>query len=170
MGAYSTGTGARHGGHRWSGVGVAGQTPNLNDPQQRHGPQAVLALAVDALKLADLQIQLLTLDVRETWAGAWRSLLALAFSTAAVIAALPVAMFGISEFLRQAASLSIETALLLVSGIVLAAAGGLAVWSARQLAVALQPLRRSTDELRSNLEWMRSVLYEESGETTPRKQ
>jgi hypothetical protein len=142
---------------------------NAGNHQPPHGAQAVFALAVDSLKLADLQVQLLTLDVREFWAGAWRSALVLAAGSAALIAALPVAMFGVSEYLRQAGSLSIEFALLLVSGVVLIVAAALIFWSGRRLATAAQPLRRSAEELRANLDWMRSVLHDESAESGSRQ-
>ncbi|HUQ67890.1 MAG TPA: phage holin family protein [Planctomycetaceae bacterium] len=129
---------------------------------QPHGAQAILALAVDTLKLGDLQVQLATLDVREFWANAWRSALLLGAGSAALLAALPVAMLGIAEYLRQAWSLPIEAALLIVAGVVLVAAGSLVAWSAWRLATAAKPLRRSADELRENLTWLRSVLYDES--------
>lgn len=163
MDAYPTGSNSRLGSFGWGSAGVAHQTPTLNPEQrQQRGPQAILALAVDSLKLADLQVQLLTLDVRDFWAAAWKSTIVLAAGVAALIAALPVAMFGGAEYLRQAWSISIELALLLVSGTVLLGAAGLVWWSASRLAVAAKPLRRSAEELQANLAWMRSVLHEES--------
>jgi hypothetical protein len=167
MVAYSAGAHTGPGGERWSGARLADQassmTGRLRTPSS---PQAILDLAVDGLKLVDLQVQLLTLDVRESWASVWRSTLLLAIATAALLAALPVAMFGGAEFLRQAWSLSIEFALLLVSGTVLVIAGSLIIWSGRRLAVAIRPLRRSAEELSANLEWVRSVLHESKAEAT----
>lgn len=137
--------------------------PYLNDGgQQKHGAQALLALAVDVLKLADLQVQLLTLDVREVWAAAWKSVLVLGGGMALVIAAMPVLLISAGEYLRQAFSLSQEFALLLVSGVVLAVATALIGWSAQRLARAAKPLRRSTDELRANMTWLRSVLHSDA--------
>jgi hypothetical protein len=127
----------------------------------------MLALVVDGVKLADLQIQLLTVDVRETWAGAWKAAILLAVAATALLAALPVAMFGIAEWLHESAGLSMQVALLLVAGVVLVTAAGLLVWSGKRLAVAIQPLRRSADELRANLTWMRSVIHDETVETPP---
>jgi hypothetical protein len=116
---------------------------------------------MDLLKLADLQVQLLTFDVRRFWSQAWTSVLILLAGAAMLIAALPVAMFGCAEYLRQSLSLSIEFALLLVSGGALLVAGGVIAWSARRLSVAAVPLRRSADEFRENLAWMRGLLHDE---------
>jgi hypothetical protein len=134
------------------------------------GPQAIFDLAVDGLKLADLQVQLLTLDVKESWSSIWRSTLVLAIAAAALLAALPVAMIGSAEFLRQAMSWSLEFALLMVSGTVLLIAVGLAIWSARRLAAAAKPLRRSAEELSANLTWVRSVLHESKPDPSGLKQ
>ena len=140
MGPYTTGNQPARSGLRWGSAGAAGQAPPLNQSNGR-GAQALLDLAVDGLKLADLQLQLLTIDVRRFWSAAWTSVLVLAAGTALLIAALPVAMFGCAEYLRQSLSLSIEFALLLVSGIVLGVALGAIVWSAYRLSIAMSPLR-----------------------------
>jgi len=161
MGTYTTGTGARAGGNGWGGTRLGDQAPYVKKPQP-HGAQAILALAVDTLKLGDLQVQLATLDVREFWANAWRSALALVAGSAALLAALPVAMLGIAEYLRHVLALPIEAALLIVAGVVLLVSGSLVGWSAWRLATAAKPLRRTADELRENLAWMRSVLYDET--------
>jgi hypothetical protein len=169
MGPYSAGAHPDTGSQRWSSARLADQAPPLTNVRRpASGPQALLELAVDGLKLADLQLQLLTLDVRDSWASIWRSVLVLAIATACLIAALPVAMIGGAEFLRQAASLSLEFALLLVSGTVLVVAGTLIVWTGRHLAVAAKPLRRSAEELSANMTWVRSVLHESKSDPPPR--
>jgi hypothetical protein len=144
---------------------VADQTAFVNSPAAaptKHGAEAVLALAVDALKLTDLQLQLFTVDLQEFWAHAKMSVALLIVGTAALIAALPVGMFGVAEYLRQACSFSIEFGLLLVSSSVLILAGGLIAWSAQRLAKAAVPLQRSGEELRENLNWLRGVLHEDA--------
>jgi hypothetical protein len=132
-------------------------------PDRPRGTQALVDLAVDTFKLADLQMQLMTIDFREFWARAWTSVLLLAAGAAMLTAALPVAMFGGAEYLRQSLGLSIEFALLLVSGWALVIAIGLIAWSARRLEVAATPLRRSVEELRENVKWIRGLLHGDDG-------
>ncbi len=121
--------------------------------------KSVVDLGVDSLKLIDLQIQLLQLDLGEFWSRARLAIGVLALSSAALIAAIPVALFGAAEYLRLAINVSLETALLLVAGVV----GGLAlaagVWSVRKLGNAANPLKRSRDELQANLVWLRQILH-----------
>jgi hypothetical protein len=154
---------SRVGGFRWGGAGVADQAPHVTpgQSQRNHGPQALLALAVDALRLVDLQMQLLAVDVRSFWSKARITVLLLAVGTAGLIAALPVGLFGCAEYLRQSLSISIEFALLLVAGACLLVAGGLIVWSIHQLTLAAVPLQRSAEELRENVRWMRGLLHNE---------
>lgn len=166
MGPYSTGNRARTGSDRGGHSRLDDQTPGMNGA---HRPRTVgrtpfVALLVDGLRLVDLQIQLLSLDVREFWQPAWRAVLLLAAGSAALVAALPVAMFGVAEYLRHNWSFSIEFSLLAVSSIALVASGVLIQWSAGRLAEAATPLKRSADELRENLSWMRSVLEEDQEE------
>lgn len=161
MGPHTTRDQPAHRGNRWGSPGAADETPTLNPHRSSRAPQALFDLTVDALKLADLQVQLLTIDVRRFWSSAWTSLLVMAAAAALLTAALPVAMFGCAEFLRQSLSISIEFALLLVSGIALGVACGAMVWCGLRLSVAAVPLRRSADELRENLTWMRGLLHDE---------
>ncbi|WLD10143.1 phage holin family protein [Planctellipticum variicoloris] len=166
MGPNSTGNRAGTGSDRGGRTRLDDQTPGLNGTHrsQTAGRPPFVALLVDGLRLVDLQIQLLSLDVREFWQPAWRAVLLLVAGSTALIAALPVALFGVAETLRSSWSFSIEFSLLAVSSVALVASGVLILWSARRLAAAAAPLKRSADELRENLSWMRSVLEEDQEE------
>lgn len=165
MGTSETRSRADASGHGRNGSRLSDQASSLGSGPQKHarGNPAFVSLAIDCAKLADLQMQLLQFDLRDSWGGTWRALLWLAISGASLIAALPVAMFGIAELLRQTWSTSIERALLLVAATVLVLAGLLMYWSGRRLAVATLPLRRSMDEMRANVAWLRRVLDDETG-------
>jgi hypothetical protein len=170
MGPNSTGNRAGIGSDRGSRSRLDDQTPGMNGA---HRPPTALrppfvALVVDGLRLVDLQFQLLSQDVREFWKPAWRAVLLLVAASAALVAALPVAMFGVAEVLRQNWSFSVEFSLLAVSSVALVASGVLILWSAHRLADAATPLKRSADELRENLSWMRSVLEEDQEELRSR--
>ena len=166
MGTHATGSHADPGSYSWRHTRMADQTPDVKNGSRpaESGAQALVALLIDGLKLSDLQLQLLTLDVSEFWARSRNSILLAAIGVAALIAALPVAMFGGAEYLRQTFSLSIEFALLLVSGVVVLSAAIAIGWSVHRLESASQPLRRSAEEMQANLRWMRSILHEDSAQ------
>lgn len=126
------------------------------------GPQGLVSLSIDCMKLADLQLQLLEADVKESWQGTRRSIVYLGVSVAMLLAALPVAMFGGAEYLRQAMSMSLEFALLLISGVVIALSTVILLWSVRELSSALKPMARSAEEMRANLTWIREILHEKN--------
>lgn len=170
MGPNTTGNRAGIGCDRGSRSRLDDQTPGMNGAHrsQTAGRPPFVALLVDGLRLVDLQIQLLSLDIREFWQPAWRAVLLLVAGCAALIAALPVALFGVAETLHASWSLSVESSLLAVSSVALVASGVLILRSARQLADAAAPLKRSADELRENLSWMRSVLEEDQEELRSR--
>jgi len=143
--------------------GVADQSPfaTVDSPLWQHEPsRTALDVAVDAFKLADLQVQLLTADVCQFWSGARLSMASFAAATAMLIAALPVGLFGIAEYLRRAIDISIELSLLLVALVTILGAGAVGYWGYRQLMTSAQHMQNSADELRENLRWLRSLLHE----------
>ena len=117
---------------------------------------------MDAVKLLDLQLQLVQIDLGEFWGRSRVAIALIAISGAALIAALPVGLFGIAELVRQRVGLSPEFALLAVSAtVVIAALAG--VWSGlRGFEEAAVPLKRSGEELRENLKWLRQLLHSDS--------
>ena len=139
------------------------QDSPLNSGARREGSsypgKSLTELGVDALKLLDLQLQLAQLDLKEFWTRSRVAIAILGVSLAVMVAALPVGLFGISEYVRNLFNLSIEFSLVLVSGIcVLLSLAGV-FWSIRHLGAAAHPLKRTRDELYANLSWMRNLLH-----------
>jgi NhaP-type Na+/H+ or K+/H+ antiporter len=114
------------------------------------------------LRLLDLQFQLLETDIRDGWKHARTGIVLGGVGAIAVLAALPVLLFGISEYLRNALDISLEAALILIACLVIVAGLALAFWSLRILTRSGAALKRSSDELRENLAWFRSVLNQEN--------
>jgi hypothetical protein len=120
-----------------------------------------VTLVRDVLRLLDLQFQLLEKDVHDGWKQARIGIALGGIGAIALLAALPVLLFGISEYVRNAFAISLEAALVLISCIVIVLGGGLAVWSLRILTQSGAALKRSNEELRENLAWFRSILNQE---------
>lgn len=127
------------------------------------GPAGLLTIGMDAVKLADLQIQLLTLDVKEFWGRAKVALGLVVVASILLLAALPVALIALADLLQDLAHLTPTAALFVVSGVAIVLATVGVVWSGYQLSGAAAPLKRSTDELRENLAWIRNVLHSDNG-------
>jgi hypothetical protein len=118
-------------------------------------------LVFDSLKLADLQLQLLQIDVVAFWKRSQWALTLLVISSVMLLSGLPVLLLGIAAWMERLASLSRETSLLIVGGVVFLIASGLLAWAVRRLGRAIKPLGRSHEELRANLAWMRHLLHRE---------
>ena len=117
--------------------------------------------AVDALKLADLQLQMWTVDLKTFWLGARTSIALHAIGSVILLASLPVAMLGAAEYLRHALEWPFERTLLLIAGVAAAFALSLVWYAMQQLKVASSHLKNSSDELRENLRWIRQELHDE---------
>lgn len=144
---------------------LAHEDETLSDDPEDVSPELLrldlLTFLVDAAKLGDLQLQLLTVDAKAFWNGAWKAVVALAVGTAVLIAAIPVGLLGLAELLHDAMKWPLEYALLAIAGVVVLAAVGLMAWSAWSLFRSLSHLKNSTEELRENLGWIRSELHAE---------
>jgi hypothetical protein len=166
MGAYESR--GKPGGRGFGGsrFGLAGEKPGsaISARDVVAGPpprRNAIALAKDALKLADLQLQLLISDVCQFWVGARVSIALLIAAAATMLAAVPVGLFGIAEYLRRALEIPLELSLLIVAGMTICAAAALIVWSFRRLTLAMSHMQSTADELRENLRWMRSLLNDD---------
>lgn len=120
--------------------------------------QSASILAQDALRLADLQLQLLSLDVAEFWQRARFGLAFCIAGVAVMLGALPVMLLALAEWLQLQTALTSAGSRGIVAGIALILAG-LGLWlSIRQLTRAGESLQRSQAELRANMTWLRSVI------------
>jgi len=120
--------------------------------------RSLTILAQDFLRLADLQFQLLNLDVVEFWQRARAGVVFGVLGAVVTLGAIPVLMFATAEFLRTQAEISVELAQGIVglTGLVF---GGACVGLAIHLFTrAGSSLQRSREELKSNIDWLRGVL------------
>lgn len=118
----------------------------------------VAGLIHDLISLAELQSQLVAVDVRE---GTSKSLLPIGLIVGSVLLALgtmPVVLLGIGWALVNQAGFSEGMAFLVVSVCALIAAAGAAWWGVRKLQSALAVLSRSRHELSENIRWIKLAL------------
>jgi lysylphosphatidylglycerol synthetase-like protein (DUF2156 family) len=136
-------------------------TKQADDRTTRSEPSAgasFSSLAHDTIELAELQAQLLVLDVKTATLEARTSLGLIVVAVCLLLGCIPVALFALAElFVAQfewsrpvAFTVSAVVGLLLSGGAV-----GVA-WSRFQ--VGLESLKRSREELQRNLNWIKSNL------------
>lgn len=145
----------------WTGMAAEDSPVNgAPPPQPLH--ESVRSLFVDLARMADLQWQLMTVDVREFWNSA-RIWMSVAFAGGVLLfASLPLALQGLSSRLAVAQGLSLESAQLIVSGTAMGVAVILITLACRKVGRASKSLQRSKEEFESNLAWMRELLGEDS--------
>jgi len=140
----------------------------LNGFETRDAPthawaQNIAGIAHDVITIAELQVQLLAVDLRGLRKGVVRGLVIWAIAGALLLAALPTALVGTGLWLAGVAHLSTAAGLLWVAfGAVLLVVGlFLAGW--RQLERQRVGFERSKKELHANLAAMRQVLLTNAG-------
>jgi hypothetical protein len=115
-------------------------------------------LAHDAIELAELQAQLLKLDVKAAARNGRTGLVLGTVGVCLLLGCVPVALLALAEvFVAQygwsrAGSLGVAAAI----GLVLSAGAGAAAWY--RLRRGLASLQRSRDELNRNIAWIKSNL------------
>jgi len=115
-------------------------------------------LAQDAMRLADLQIQLLVLDITEFWYRARFGIALAVIGIAILLGTLPIFILSIAEFVHANSQLS-EAASEGIVAVIAVGMGGIALWaSLRRLTQAGESLQHSQVELRANIDWLRSVI------------
>lgn len=120
--------------------------------------QNVAILAQDAVRLADLQLQLLTLDITEFWQRARFGIAFCIVGAVVMLGAVPVLLLSLAELLTSRTDLSLASSQGLVAVAALILAAGVLWMSLKQLTHAGRSLQRSQEELRANMTWLRSVL------------
>jgi hypothetical protein len=115
----------------------------------------------DVVTLAELQAELFRLDAREAAARLMAPLVLIGSAAAVALGTVPVVLACIAEAL-VAAGLPNWLAFLIASllGGIAAASAGLAGW--KMARTPFQSFRRSSDELRRNIEWLKRTLAQQS--------
>jgi hypothetical protein len=118
----------------------------------------VAELFSDVGTLAELQWQLLTLDAQQAWQRALWPLVAAVVAGGIMLGAVPVLLLGIAHALVEGFGMSIALAYVIVAIVFLAAAAIGARIAIGTLRTSLESFRRSREELRHNVQWMRRVI------------
>ena len=122
----------------------------------------------DIASLVELQAKLAAVDFKEATARAKSSVIVLVLALVFVLAALPVALFGIADLIAAVLQIRSGWALLITAGVVLALGGATIIIVLPHLANSLEPLRRSQEELTRNLSWVRTVMVHSGRSVTKR--
>lgn len=119
---------------------------------------AFASLAHDALELGELQLRLAKLDAVEN-ARKLRSTAILAVvGTLTLMAALPVALFSLGEWLAVQYDWTRASALFAAAGCGLIASGLLFGFAYYKLRQGFATWQRSTEELQQNIQWLKQTL------------
>jgi len=152
--------------HRWRGFGLVDQTGPLGlrrlGGRAKSSSPTFAELAMDLLKLLDLQCQLMKVDIREFWSHAKIAMALVILGPACVMAAVPLGLYAVALYIRQALDVPLETVLLVLTLLLMAGTASAMYWAWHRLVIAAKPLERSHNEFQENLRWMRSLLYEEA--------
>lgn len=122
----------------------------------RHG---VAQIVRDAITLAELQAQLLQVDLRN-WVTATFAPAAVLVTIAlvAALATLPVLLFSLAYFLADAANITLASALLAAAGVGLVTAAICAVLAWQKITRSREAFTRFRAELARNIQWLKQVL------------
>lgn len=119
-------------------------------------------LGHDVISLAELQLQLISLDVRETASKSIMPVVLLVCCVLLGLGVFPVLLMGLGWLLVEQAGLSQASGFLIAGGaalLVAAVLGAAGLWGLRK---ALQPLSRSREELQENVRWIKNALRHSS--------
>ena len=139
-------------------AGLAAEGPKISAAEHAPLGSNLAALGRDLARMADLQLQLLSLDVKQFWSRARTGLFVSCLAGTAVVGAIPVLLFGVAGLLERFAGLTPEIARLIVGAVVLLG-GAVTMWfSLRRIGEAAASLKRSQEEMSQNLKWIRDAL------------
>lgn len=120
-------------------------------------------VAHDAIKLAELQVALLKMELRDFLRAAATPVVLLLFSFLLILGCIPVVLLGLAYMLVDFAGLSPALATCSVGAIGVVGAGLAAVWGAQKLRAVALALERSRGEFQRNLDWVKHILKFSSG-------
>ncbi|MFO1019446.1 MAG: phage holin family protein [Planctomycetales bacterium] len=133
----------------------------MKQPERRPLGSSLSALAQDLVRMADLQLQLLKLDLVQFWSESCRSMVIVGTSAIAILGAIPVLLMGISGALQAWLGLSAQVSQMTVALIVIVLGAFLLRGSLLTVGEAAKSLKRSQEEFTNNLTWMREALQQD---------
>lgn len=115
-------------------------------------------LGADLISLGELQLELLSVDVRDAAQNSFSPALFASLGLGLVIGCCPLVLLGLSWWLADLTELSVAGASLIVAAVGLVMAAILFYLAWRGLRESLNLLNRSRIELSSNLRWIKKIL------------
>ena len=138
---------------------MAAQDTKVETSEPRPLGTNVASLVRDLARMADLQLQLLALDVTQFWSSARTGLVVSLLAGIAILGSLPVLLFGLAGLLERGTGWSPEVCQL-IPGIAMTIGGAILLWvGVIRIGRASASFRRSHEELSENLKWVREVLH-----------
>jgi hypothetical protein len=116
-------------------------------------------LVHDALTLAELQVELLKVDLRDARRGAAWALALVGMGAVLALGSIPVLLFAAAHGLIVGFDWPAPWAYLAVGGVAAMIAGLLAWWGTRQVSAAIGTFDRSRSELKETLQWFKGSLH-----------
>ena len=113
---------------------------------------------VDALTLAELQLQLAEVDLHDAWKRLTSGLVFLSVGAILGVSTIPPFIVAISLAIADAANLELWISLLLTGAVALLVAVGSFAWGWRAIKRRGVLFARSRAELRQNARWFKSIL------------
>ncbi|MCA9009706.1 MAG: phage holin family protein [Planctomycetaceae bacterium] len=140
---------------------VAAENKEVAASDRRPLGTNIASLVRDLARMSDLQLQLLSLDLRQFWASARIGLSVSLLAAITILSSLPVLLSGIAGLLEQVTAWSPEMCqLALGAGMTLG--GACVMWFAvKRVGNAAKSFKRSQEELAQNLKWVREVLHQD---------
>lgn len=128
-------------------------------PEQRPLGTNIASLVGDLAKMMDLQLQLLSLDLKQFWSNARVGLTVSLLAGFAVLGSFPILLFGFAEILQRVTGWT-HGICLLTLGASFTIGGACVFWIAViRVGRAAASFKRSQEELLQNLKWVREVLH-----------
>ncbi len=129
-----------------------------NEPPDPHIVSNLGSLGADLVSLAELQLELLTVDAGETLKHARVPAFLIVLAVGFVLGSCPLALLGLSWWIASLTVLTVAESALIVAlgGLILAAILFFIAWKGLRVGVAA--LKRSREEFHNNLEWIKHVL------------
>ncbi len=130
-------------------------------PEQRPLGTNIASLVGDLAKMMDLQLQLLSLDLKQFWSNARVGLTVSLLAGFAVLGSFPILLFGFAEILQRVTGWT-HGICLLTLGASFTIGGACVFWIAViRVGRAAASFKRSQEELLQNLKWVREVLHQD---------
>lgn len=130
-------------------------------PEQRPLGTNVASLVRDLAKMMDLQLQLLSLDLKQFWSNARVGLTVSLLAGFAILGSFPILLFGFAEMLQRVTGWT-HGICLLALGASFTIGGACVLWIAViRVGRAAASFKRSQEEMLQNLKWVREVLHQD---------